>query len=322
MDLEIYRDHLVGTKNCKISSAKTYITTLKRIEAGLGKPLEDASLIEYQSYFINLKKTKKINYQRFIQNTIKSFWGWYSVQYSVPNPVANLRIIRKEYTTPDILSPDEVLFMIDASGAENPLKLRNTAMICLLADTGIRVSELVNLRMNHVVKHKDRFFLKVFGGADGTKGYRQRQIPFAELNSGEVIAEYWSMYWSHLFYEEHRPCNQPLFMRTSRGGCLPGMMSVTNVQQIVSRLGKKAGIEKHVTPHSFRHFYATYLAKNDLRIEIIQERLGHADVNSTIRYIHLADLVSEKNLSKNPMSGITTENTKVKGFAELLRNTR
>lgn len=313
-----FEKFLYGFRQLKRRSVESYIKKLQYIERSIGKQLIELSSVDVLEYMLSIKKTKSINTQRIEQIALKSFFKWYCNLANINNPALNLSTIKEEKTSPDILSREDIVKLIQACGTKKFINIRNAAMICLLADTGIRVGELIRLRVGNVSKEGNHFILSVTGDAAGTKTYRQRRIPFAELHENGFIAEPWAAYWGKIKYMEQRHSEAPLFQRINE--CqkpLLDPLTANDIQQIVTRLARKAGIEKRVSPHSFRHFYGTWCIVNGLRIEILKERLGHKCLDNTYIYVHLADTLRDDSLKFNPMTGFKAD---YKGFVKAIKD--
>lgn len=315
-----FENYLIGMKQLKKSTAKTYCGKLETIQKTINKKIEDITNKEYQNYFIKIKDKKSINSQRLEQVSIKVFWQWYSDLSGRTNPVYNLRLIKRETISPSLFSREEFVEMIKACGTKSFNSLRNAAILCLMADTGIRVGELIQLKVGHIEKEKNRFFLKV---VLDNKTYRQRRIPFCELIEHSLIAEYWTAYWLYITIKEKYEQEDPLFKRLKQSGHGEGgFITEGNIQKLVQRIVKNAGITKNITPHSFRHFYATYCVLNGLRLEILQLRMGHKDITSTMIYVHLADNVKEDSLKYNPLRNVKVPFRNFKGFVKGIQSAK
>lgn len=321
MNMAQFRNYLIGNQGLKSTSANAYIQKLRTIEKDIGVNLENINTLDIQEYFARIRQAKKINTQRFEQVAVTVFYRWLSETTGADNPVRGLKLIRRERITPAILNKDDVVRMIKACDAKNFINIRNSAMIALLADTGIRVGELIRLKVGNCIKDQNRFLLTISGDASGTKTYLQRTIPFSKLEENSVIAEPWSAYYTAIKYIEKWDSEEYLFQRSNMGRwSAGGKMTIKNIERLIARLAKKAGIEKHITPHSFRHFYATWCTVNDMRLETLQYRLGHKTIESTMIYIHLADVIRDDSLKYNPMTGVKMPYRNYTGFVKAIKD--
>lgn len=312
-----YQDFLLGTCQLRKSTACEYLSKLNMLERYLNKTVDQIDYKDLQSYYLDIRERKSINSQRLEQTAINSFFKWYSEVYNMPNPAQGMKIIKKEYITPDILDTGDIQKMILACGANDAKSIRNAAIICVLADTGIRVGELIQLKVGDVQRLKDKFLLSITGS---TKTFQQRQIPFCLIKERSLIAEYFLAYWQIIKFVEIRNSEDPLFMRSEiylkRNNNNQGGLTISTIQQIIKKISKTAEINKNIHPHSFRHFYATYCTLNDMRLETLQHRLGHRKIDSTQRYIHIADSVRDDNLNQNPLFNIKVPDHNFSGFVK------
>lgn len=175
---------------------------------------------------------------------------------------------KKEKRIPSVLSKDEVKLLINSSKNQ-----KSRLMITLLYASGLRVSELLNLKIS------DLNFNEKTGLVKQGKGRKDRMFNIPQ-NTIEELKGY---------IESKKKTNNDYLFTGKKG-----KISSRNVQKIVSKAAKKAGIEKDVHPHTLRHSYATHLLENGTDIRLIQELLGHADLSTTQIYAH----VSKEQLKK------------------------
>lgn len=192
-----------------------------------------------------------------------------------PEKIDLPKTARKQVT---FLSYDEVKRLIDiVPNDENPINLRDRAILELLFSSGLRVSELVNLNRDHINTKRREFMVR-------GKGQKDRPI-FISPHAATIIDDYLS----------HRSDSlQPLFIsysRNSTAGTSGNYRRLTSrsVQRTISKYAKLAGITKHVSPHTMRHSYATDLLMNGADIRSVQTMLGHSDISTTQVYTHVTD---------------------------------
>lgn len=188
----------------------------------------------------------------------------------------NVKMPKKDKRLPEVLTKDEVRNLIDSTDNK-----KSRLIISLLYSTGLRVSELVNLRV------EDIDFDANTGWVRGGKGSKDRLFSVSK-ELCEEVKEYLS--------EKDNPTyvfskNKPLTTR--------------NIQKIVQGTRKRAGINKKVTPHTLRHSFATHLLENGTDIRVIQAMLGHASLNTTQVYTHISSEQIKK--VKNPLDELNKE---------------
>lgn len=192
--------------------------------------------------------------------------------YRKDNPmelIESPKIGRKLPDTLSVADIDRVIGAIDRSLAEGE---RNRAMLETLYGCGLRVSELLDLRMS------DLFFEEGFIRVTG-KGNKQRFVPIGSFNQ-ECITLYLREIRPH--WSPKKGCEDLVFL--SRRG---GRLSRALVFAVVKDLAEKAGIGKRISPHTFRHSFATHLLQNGADIRAIQQMLGHESITTTEVYMHV-----------------------------------
>lgn len=192
--------------------------------------------------------------------------------YRKDNPmelIESPRIGRKLPDTLSVADIDRVIGAIDRSLAEGE---RNRAMLETLYGCGLRVSELLDLRMS------DLFFEEGFIRVTG-KGNKQRFVPIGSFNQ-ECINLYLREIRPH--WSPRKGCEDLVFL--SRRG---GRLSRALVFAVVKDLAEKSGIGKRISPHTFRHSFATHLLQNGADIRAIQQMLGHESITTTEVYMHV-----------------------------------
>ncbi len=176
---------------------------------------------------------------------------------------------RKLPDTLSVVEIDQLLEAIDMSTAEGT---RNRAIIETLYSSGLRVSELVNLQMQNL--YFDVGFLRVIG-----KGNKERLVPIGST-AQKFIKMYVEGYRVHM---NIKPGQESFVFLNRRGAQLTRVMIFT----IIKNLAKTAGIQKNISPHTFRHSFATHLIEGGADLRAVQEMLGHESITTTEIYTHL-----------------------------------
>ncbi len=227
-----------------------------------------------QEYLFQLSKQKfsERTQARWI-SSIKSFFK-YLVDDEVreDNPATLLEGPKLGLYLPDTLSFEDVERIIQAINLSTDLGRRNLCMIEVLYGCGLRVSELINLKISNI--NFKEFYLKVEG-----KGDKSRFVPLAAFTI-KLIRDYIDTVRSkNKINKKH----EDLLFLNSRGA----LMSRVIVFIIIKELTEKAGINKKISPHTFRHSFATHLLQNGADLRYIQEMLGHSSITTTEIYTHL-----------------------------------
>ena len=199
---------------------------------------------------------------------------------------------------PEVLSYEEIQKMIDSIDLSQPNGHRNKAMIEILYACGLRVSELIGLQISHI--YKDDGFVRVIG-----KGDKERLVPIGK-SSLRILFNYIEGERVHI---NVKPKFTDTVFLNKRGSGLTRQM----VFLIVKDLAKKNHIEKSISPHTFRHSFATHLLEGGANLLAVQQMLGHASVSTTEIYTHISDellrdtMVNYHPRFKNSKSAETTD---------------
>jgi integrase/recombinase XerD len=186
------------------------------------------------------------------------------------NPLTHIELAKVWMKLPDIISKDEMKLILQQPGDQTIFAIRDSAMLELLYATGIRVSELVNLKTSHI--NWQVGFLIVMG-----KGGKERIVPMGKIAYDHV----------RRYIEEVRPkllnkSSDVLFL--NRFG---KKFTRQGFWKIVAGYAKKAGMQKKVYPHTFRHSFASHLLEGGADLRTVQVMLGHSDISTTQIYTHL-----------------------------------
>jgi len=191
-------------------------------------------------------------------------------KYTEANPTSRVEAPKTFNALPHTLSPGEVERLLASPSGENPLDLRDRAMFEILYATGLRVSELVGLKVGSL--QLDVGYLTAFG-----KRSKERIVPIGEM-AIEELRRYMSFGRPALVKEG----SSFLFLNRSGKG-----LTRQGFWKIIKRRSLEAGIRKNITPHTLRHSFATHLLENGADLRSVQTMLGHVDISTTQIYTHV-----------------------------------
>ncbi len=189
----------------------------------------------------------------------------------VSDPSERLDTPKRWLTLPDVLTANEVQRLLDAVTLDEPLAFRDRAMLELAYGAGLRVSEWISLGVRDLLLGDA--LLRVFG-----KGSKERLVPIGRRAIGAV-----AIYVRELRPRLERGGGKGVLFLNARGTPLTRMGAWKMVRKYV----EKAGLEKHVSPHTLRHSFATHLLEGGADLRAVQEMLGHADISTTQIYTHV-----------------------------------
>lgn len=191
------------------------------------------------------------------------------------NPAELIELPKKAQNLPEVLNPDEVSAIIDIPDRETDAGIRNAAILETLYATGMRVSELVNLSLDNLIFEIG--FIRVTG-----KGNKERLVPVGEV--AQTALEHYIEAVRPKFKSDKNPQKAENKVFLSQRGNPLSRMSIWN---IVNDAAERAGIEKNVYPHIFRHSFATHLLEGGADLRAVQEMLGHSSIITTEIYTHV-----------------------------------
>ncbi|HMK26613.1 MAG TPA: tyrosine-type recombinase/integrase, partial [Chitinophagaceae bacterium] len=202
---------------------------------------------------------------------------------SKTDPTTLLEAPKLKRTLPDVLSFDEIEKIIAAIDLSKPAGGRNKAILETMYSCGLRVTELVDLKISQL--YLDIGFIRVIG-----KGDKERLVPV-----GRSAIKYINIYKNEIrVHIDVKKGNEDILFLNNRGSKLSRIM----IFYIIKDLALKAGIKKTVSPHTFRHSFATHLVEGGADLRAVQEMLGHESITTTEIYTHLDREFLRKTLEK------------------------
>lgn len=281
--LKDYQVYLLTEKHLLDNSITSYI-------------LDTYKYLEYTekngtSSCLNLKENDLLNYLEYLDqekysiysvvrkiSALRSFHSYLSKKYNLKNPTEDLESPRFYQKLPNVLSIEEVDNLLDIS-LNSPFDYRNKAMLELMYATGLRVSELVNLKITDI--DLEEGIVRCFG-----KGNKERIVPI-----GDICQKYLNIYL--LYYRDKlkkKVITENLFLN-NHGKPLTRQ----GFFKILKGIAQDKGIKKNITPHVLRHSFATHLLQNGADLRSIQMMLGHSNLSTTQIYTNINKDVLREN---------------------------
>ncbi|MBZ5971173.1 site-specific tyrosine recombinase XerD [Leuconostoc gasicomitatum] len=266
-------DNTIKSYHQDLQQFALYVTTEKL-------QLNDIDHIAILTWLNNLREQGKSNNSVIrMVTSLRKFFGYLLQEGLIlHNPMTDVRPPKKAEHLPSVLTVAEIDALLAVPIETTPLGVRNRTLIEVLYATGLRVSELVNLKMSDL--HLQLGLIQTIG-----KGDKERIIPI-----GEVAADWLEKYFSNSRLLLLKGNESPFVFLNDRGN----QLSRQGVWKIIKKLVLLAGITKDVSPHTLRHSFATHILENGADLRIVQELLGHADISTTQIYTH----ISKKRLSE------------------------
>lgn len=258
-----------------INSYKSDLTSFLNFITQSGiDDLSDIKTTHITSFFKLLKEAglNETSAARYF-SSLKGFFKYlYRNEYIKTNPVERISPPKISRKLPEVLNVREINLILEQPNVKDTIGLRDKAILELFYACGTRISELINIKVNDLFLSEE--VIRVFG-----KGSKERLIPIGS-SAIKWIIEYLKK--SRPLLVKNIKSENYLFLN-QRGTKFSRM----GIWKIVRQYVKKAGIEKNVHPHTFRHSFATHLIEGGADLRAVQEMLGHSDISTTQIYTHI-----------------------------------
>ena len=275
-----FKNYLKLERSLSNNSIDAYLLDIRKLTSFISEnystslSIENINVSIIESFIKYLFKSESSTYsQARIVSGLKSFFNYLLLEEKIDiNPMELIdapKLVRK---LPETLSIQEIEIIINAVDLDSKEGMRNKAILETLYSCGLRVSELVNLKVQNLFL--DIGFIKVLG-----KGMKERLVPIG-TKAAECISLYMKEYRTNLNISEG--FEGYLFINRRGKNLTRNMIFI-----IIKDLVKKAGLNKNISPHTFRHSFATHLIEGGADLRAVQEMLGHESITTTEIYTHL-----------------------------------
>ncbi|MEJ6734998.1 MAG: site-specific tyrosine recombinase XerD [Flavobacteriales bacterium] len=290
-----FRSHILFEKSLSDNTFESYQRDVKKLVSFLEMNKNNSSpskiktedIREFIQWIAQMGMSAKS--QARIISSLKSFFNYLVIENVIDqSPAQNIENPKIGSYLPETLSINEIDKLIAHIDLSHPQGNRNKAIIEVLYSCGLRVSELINLKISNWYKKEG--FIKVEG-----KGNKERLIPIGKI-AIKLIETYFE---SNRDKQKVKEGNNDFMFLNRNGSKLSRVMIFTIVKNLVDI----AGIKKNVSPHTFRHSFATHLIEGGANLRAVQEMLGHESITTTEIYTHLdSDFIKESIISFHPRS--------------------
>ncbi len=268
--LKDYRNYLKLERAMSPNTVASYCSDVEKFLSAVPSGPQDISSEDIESYLAGSDELSKRSQARVL-SSLRSFFSWMAIEgYMKDNPCDKVDSPKLGEYLPDVLSEDEVFRIIDSVDMSTWQGLRDRAILEVLYGCGLRVSEAVGLKISCLYFNDG--FIRIIG-----KGDKERLVPVGEMAVDAVNA-----------YLERRPeprdaaSSDLLFLnRFGRSLSRQSMFKMIKVQALA------ADVRKEISPHTFRHSFATHLVEHGADLRLVQEMLGHESITTTEIYTHV-----------------------------------
>lgn len=274
--IEQFITYLHNIKNTSTNTELSYRRDLKKVVAFLrAKGLTDLVNVEEKDLqeYIALMNEQHFAAATVSRNiaSIKAFFHFLCQEKIIEKDVSNhLKAPKIEKKMPEILTTEEVVRLLEQPSGNSPKEIRDKAMLELLYATGIRVTELITLKVSEVNLPMGFIVCK--------DAHKERVIPFG-MAAKNALVKYLTEARSQMIEDKS---SDVLF-----ANCSGGTMSRQGFWKLIKYYSKKAGITADITPHTLRHSFAAHLVENGADLRSVQEMLGHSDISTTQIYANM-----------------------------------
>jgi integrase/recombinase XerD len=273
-----FKAYLQLERSLAVNSIEAYLADIEKLTTFLllknikknPSELDLGDLQQFVKWIAELGMTQSS--QARIISGLRTFYKYCLLEdISKTDPTALLEAPKLKRTLPDVLSFGEIENIIASIDLSSPEGTRNKAIVETMYSCGLRVSEVVNLKLSQL--YLDVGFIRVIG-----KGDKERLVPI-----GSSAIKYITIYLATRKHVVIQRGEEDILFLNRRGKRLTRVM----IFLIIKDLVKKAGITKNISPHTFRHSFATHLVEGGADLRAVQEMLGHESITTTEIYTHL-----------------------------------
>lgn len=279
--LSSYLDHLRIERGLSPNSVNSYSRDIRRwndylVNAGMSyENVSSENVLDFER-FLKTSKLAASSINRAV-SSLKGFYKYLNLEYTITNPTSDIEALKVPRKLPKALTISEITSLIDsAHRTDDPISLRDKAILELLYSSGARVSEIVGINFADLTKSsledQEITTLKLRG-----KGSKERIVPIGKY--AVVALEDYFVRTRPVLAEKSSKAQPALFLN-QRGE----RISRQSIWNIVTEAAEATGLSGRVSPHVFRHSYATHLLDGGADVRVVQELLGHASVTTTQIY--------------------------------------
>lgn len=270
-----YLRYLLIDKNYSKNTIDSYNIDLEKFTLYFkNKNINNITSNDLKEYIKYLSK-QNLNEKSISRNIscIKSFYKYLVIEKIIKNNISDtLYMPKTQKSLPNILSPDEVDKLLDIKLIDS-FSYRNKAMLELMYSSGLRVSELIDLKLQDIDFSQD--IVRIFG-----KGSKERVVPIGDY-AKEYLLKYINEYRNSMLKKN---INEYVFLNNHGN-----KMTRQGFFKIIKQISREKNINKDISPHTLRHSFASHMLKYGADLRTIQELLGHSDISTTQVYTHITN---------------------------------
>lgn len=276
LSIQLYKQYLKLERSLSPKTVEAYLHDIEKLNDFLGgrKKLEDVKLEDLQDFLASLYDDKiSARSQARIISGLKSFYKFMLFDHKITHdPTELLDAPKIGRHLPEVLSVPEIEAILNGIDLSKPEGHRNKAIIEVMYGCGLRVSEVVNLRISNLYFRDN--YIRIIG-----KGDKERLVPIGQTAQNAILL-YMEGVREHIKIKKGE---EDFVFLNRRGARLTREM----IFMMIKQAAEVAGITKTISPHTFRHSFATHLVEGGADLRAVQEMLGHESITTTEIYTHL-----------------------------------
>ncbi|MFN3603742.1 MAG: site-specific tyrosine recombinase XerD [Leptonema sp. (in: bacteria)] len=277
--IQEFQEYLIIEKNLSKNTLLAYTQDLKKYMEFIKKNNLNLLQVTKEEIINFLKDTKiqEISTRSLVRmiTTLRQFYYFLLLKHYINyNPTEKIEIPKIQKNLPDYLTMEEIQTFFSVFDLNNIFELRDRCIFEIMYVSGLRISEVCDLKLSDVD------FLEMEIKITG-KGNKQRIVPFGE-QTGELLKRYLNES-RNLINKKVNP-NKTEYLFVSKKG---EKLDRKSIWKFLQKYTKKSGILRNISPHTFRHSFATHMIQNNADLRVVQELLGHRDISTTQIYTHL-----------------------------------
>lgn len=274
-----YQNYLQIEKSLSINTVDAYCRDIKKLNNffngnGEKKKIEEVNYQDFQNYLSHLNDLKiNARSQSRVISSMRSFFKFLILEKIIKeNPTELLENPKTGKKLPEFLTIDEIELLVNQIDRSKKEGERNLAIIEVLYGCGLRVTELIELKISEI--YWEEGFIRIIG-----KGNKERLVPL-----GKIASKHLKIYLNEIRVHQRI---KDLFVDHVFINKNGSKLSRVMIFKIIKKLTQKSGIQKNISPHSLRHSFATHLVEGGADLRSVQEMLGHQSITTTEIYTHL-----------------------------------
>lgn len=282
-----YKKYLLIDRKYSNNTISSYMNDLKNYNKFINNDIKKVTKQQILSFIEEEKNNKSDKSVAHTLTVLRNFYNYLEKENIIKdNPTTKIDLPKLRKTLPNVLTNEEINKILDIK-LKTKKDYRDKAMLELMYAAGIRISELINIKVNEIDLVNDTVLIN-------GKGSKERLIPIDDI-SIKYVKEYLDIYRNQLLKNK----NTDYLFLNNRGE----KITRQSLFKTIKKIALEKGIKKELSPHTLRHSFATNMLENGADLRSIQELLGHSNISTTQIYTHVSNKIKQENYKNHPHEG-------------------